>query len=124
MGEMRRIGGGPTQPSGAPRRPARAEARSSLLDRVAQVRTGGGPAEPAETGPSSAHEPEARRRLEAPSANGHNGTGNGSVAAGKKEAAESPASLPIAAEMPKAGEIPEKRRRPRLLDRITGLAKS
>ena len=25
---------------------------------------------------------------------------------------------------PKAGEIPEKRRRPRLLDRITGLAKS
>ena len=32
------------------------------------------------------------------------------------------ASLP-AAEMPKAPEIPEKRRRPSLIDRITGLGK-
>ena len=124
MGEMRRIGGGPTQPSGAPRRPARAEERRTLVDRVAQVRADGGPAEPTEARPSPAREPEAPRRLEAPTANGHNGNGNGSVAAGEKEAAESPANLPVAAEMPKASEIPEKRRRPRLLDRITGLAKS
>ena len=56
------------------------------------------------------------------SGNGHNG--NGSAGAGKKESVESGPPLPAAAQMPKAGEIPEKRRRPRLLDRITGLAKS
>jgi chromosome segregation ATPase len=42
---------------------------------------------------------------------------------GKRSGRSAPA-VPAAAELPKAGEIPEKRRRPRLLDRITGLAKS
>jgi len=74
------------------------------------------------------HEPEAPRRLEAPTSNGHNGNGNGnghgSAGTAKKVAAENSPALPAAAEMPKASEIPEKRRRPRLLDRITGLAKS
>jgi hypothetical protein len=71
-------------------------------------------------------EDEAPRRLEAPAVNGHsgNGDGSGSAAAAKKDEAESPVALPVAAQMPKASEIPEKRRRPRLLDRITGLAKS
>jgi chromosome segregation ATPase len=116
MGEMRRIGGGPTQPPGQARRPMREE-RRTLVERVAQIRTGGGPAERTEP-----RTPEAPRRLEAPAANGHNG--NGSAAAEKKESEESPAPRPAAAELPKASEIPDKRRRPRLLDRITGLAKS
>ena len=122
MGEMRRIGGGPTQPPGQARRPARGEERRTLVERVAQVRTGGGPAEWTEPPAPATREPEALRRLEAPAANGHNG--NGSATAAKKDPAESPAAPPAAAEMPKAGEIPDKRRRPRLLDRITGLAKS
>src|SRR5205807_1249806 len=75
MGEMRRIGSGSTQPSGAPRRPARADERRTLADRVAQVRTGGGPAERSETRPPAMHEPETPRRLEAPTANGHHGNG-------------------------------------------------
>ena len=122
MGEMRRIGGGPTQPPGQARRPARGEERRTLADRVAQVRAGGGSAEWTEPPALATREPEALRRLEAPAANGQNG--NGSATAAKKDPAESPAAPPAAAEMPKAGEIPDKRRRPRLLDRITGLAKS
>jgi hypothetical protein len=125
MGEMRRIGGGPAPASGPVRRPARGDERPTLADRVAQVRTGGRPAERTETRPPATREPEARR-LEGPTANGRNGNGNGSTGAGaaKKEPIESGAALPAAAQMPKAGEIPDKRRRPRLLDRITGLAKS
>jgi hypothetical protein len=126
MGEMRRIGGGPTQTSGASRRPARGDDRRTLIDRVAQIRSGGGPAERTEARQPMVREDEAPRRLEAPAVNGHsgNGDGNGSAAAAKKDEAESPVALPVAAQMPKASEIPEKRRRPRLLDRITGLAKS
>jgi len=117
MGEMRRIGG-PTQPSGPARRPMREE-RRSLAERVAQIRTGGGPVERVEP-----RAPEAPRRLEPPAANGHGAEGNGATAAERKEPSDSPVSLPPAAEMPQASEIPDKRRRPRLLDRITGLAKS
>jgi chromosome segregation ATPase len=124
MGEMRRIGGGQTTAPGQVRRPVRGDDRRTLADRVAQVRAGGRPAERTETRPPTP-EPEARR-IEAPAAaaNGHNANGSAGAAAGKKEAAESGPAPPAAAEMPKAGEIPEKRRRPRLLDRITGLAKS
>jgi hypothetical protein len=118
MGEMRRIGG-PTQPSGPARRPMREE-RRSLAERVAQIRTGGGPAERVE----QPRAPEAPRRLEPPAANGHGGEGNVAAAAEEKEPPENSVSLPPAAEMPQASEIPDKRRRPRLLDRITGLAKS
>jgi hypothetical protein len=56
--------------------------------------------------------------LEGPSANGHGANGN------SNGVAEKAADHPAAAELPQAGEIPEKRRRPRLLDRITGVAKS
>jgi hypothetical protein len=125
MGEMRRVGGGggqTTQPSGASRRPTRAEERRSLVERVAQVRTGGGPAERTAPRPPAMLEPEAPRRLEAPAASAHNG--NGATGTGQKLAAGGTAALAAAAEMPKASEIPDKRRRPRLLDRITGLAKS
>ena len=121
MGEMRRVGSGSTQPSAQARRPARGDERRTLVERVAQVRTGSGPSERTETS-SATREPEAPRRLEAPAANGHNG--NGSSGAVKKDAVETPAALPAAAQMPKGGVIPEKRRRPRLFDRITGLAKS
>jgi hypothetical protein len=128
MGEMRRIGGGQTTAPGQVRRPARGDDRRTLADRVAQVRAGGRPAERTETRPPTTPEPEARRieTIETPAAaaNGHNANGSAGAAEGKKEAAESGPALPAAAEMPKAGEIPEKRRRPRLLDRITGLAKS
>jgi hypothetical protein len=123
MGEMRRIGGGQATTSGQARRPARGEERRTLADRVAQVRAGGRPAERTETRSPATREPETRH-VEAPAANGHNGNGSAGAGAGKKEAVESGPALPAAAEMPKAGEIPEKRRRPRLLDRITGLAKS
>jgi hypothetical protein len=125
MGEMRRIGGGQTTAPGQVRRPVRGDDRRTLADRVAQVRAGGRPTERTETRPTTTPEPEARR-IEAPAAaaNGHNANGSAGAAAGKKEAAESGPAPPAAAEMPKAGEIPEKRRRPRLLDRITGLAKS
>ena len=122
MGEMRRIGGGPTQPPGQARRPARGDERRTLVERVAQVRTGGGPAERTEPRAPATREPEPPQRLEAPAPNGHNG--NGATGAVKKDLVEDPAVRPAAAEMPKASEIPEKRRRPRLLDRITGLAKS
>lgn len=127
MGEMRRIGSGQVTTSGqAVRRPARGDERRTLADRVAQVRTGGGPAEGGETRPPAGREREPRR-IEGPAANGHNGngaTGAEKAGAGKKESSDSAPIVPPAAELPKAGDIPEKRRRPRLLDRITGLAKS
>jgi chromosome segregation ATPase len=122
MGEMRRIGSGGATTPGQARRPVRGDERRTLADRVAQVRTGGGPAERTEQRPPATGEPEARR-VEASPTNGHNGNGAPGAAV-KKEATEQGPALPAAAEMPKAGEIPEKRRRPRLLDRITGLAKS
>jgi hypothetical protein len=42
----------------------------------------------------------------------------------KADAVENPVAVPAAAQLPKPGDIPDKRRRPRLLDRITGLGKS
>jgi chromosome segregation ATPase len=121
MGEMRRIGGGPNQTSGQPRRMSLSEERRTLVERVAQVRTGGALAERTETRTPAVRESEPPRRLEAATGNSHNG--NGPAASAKKDPAESRVALPTAAEMPKASEILEKRRRPRLLDRITGLAK-
>jgi len=57
----------------------------------------------------------------APAANGH--SGEGAPATEKKDTAEAPVAMPAAAQLPKPGDIPDKRRRPRLLDRITGLGK-
>jgi chromosome segregation ATPase len=120
MGEMRRIGGG-TQATG-PRRPVRAEERRALVDRVAQVRATGTEAEgTAERRPPAAREPEPPQP-QPPAANGHGD--DGAPAADSKETAASPVAVPAAAQLPQPGNIPDKRRRPRLLDRITGLAKS
>jgi chromosome segregation ATPase len=122
MGEMRRIGSGTTQATGAPRRAVRADERRTLADRVAQVRATGAEAEAtAESRPPAAREPEPPQH-QAPAANGHGD--DGAPAGGSKDAAGSPVAVPAAAQLPKPGDIPDKRRRPRLLDRITGLAKS
>jgi hypothetical protein len=130
MGEMRRISSGPTQPLGAPRRPLRGDERRTLADRVAQVRTVGTEAEgSAERRAPVAREPEPSQRPETPAANGHSGDGapaagnDGGPSAENKDTAASGVALPAAAQLPKPGDIPDKRRRPRLLDRITGLAK-
>jgi hypothetical protein len=116
MGEMRRIGS--TQ-SVAPRRPVRGEERRTLADRVAQVRAVSGDAEASPTQSPVAETPP---RVEtAPSANGHRGQDG--TEAEPKVGTESAVAVPAAAQLPKPGDIPDKRRRPRLLDRITGLGK-
>src|SRR5215831_14450308 len=116
MGEMRRIGS--TQ-SAAARRPMRGEERRTLVDRVAQVRAVSGETE---ASPTPSPEAESSPRVEtAPGANGH--SGEGVPEAEPKEGAESAVAVPAAAQLPKPGDIPDKRRRPRLLDRITGLGK-
>ncbi|HEY7085998.1 MAG TPA: hypothetical protein VH519_14405 [Hyphomicrobiaceae bacterium] len=121
MGEMRRIGSAPTQ-SGAVRRPVRGEERRTLAERVAQVRAVSGEAETSADGRATATRETEPARLEpAPATNGH--SGDSVPPAEKKDAAEGPVVVPAAAQLPKAGDIPDKRRRPRLLDRITGLGK-
>lgn len=123
MGEMRRIGGG--LGSGLARRAAVGDERRSLVDRVAQVRASA-PAPRALPRPVL---PEPAEGEPAASAHGHNGNGNGSsgessvaVPAGGEGLAPD-AAIPAAPEMPQPSEIPEKRPRPRLLDRITGVTK-
>ena len=121
MGEMRRIGSGATQVTGAARRAVRAEERRTLLDRVAQVRATGAAEGTAESPPPAAREP-APPQHQPPAANGLGD--DGAPAGDSKDTAASPVAVPAAAQLPKPGDIPDKRRRPRLLDRITGLAKS
>jgi hypothetical protein len=116
MGEMRRIGS--TQ-SAAARRPVRGEERRTLVDRVAQVRAVSGEAEASPTQSPEAGSPP--RIDTAPGANGH--SGEGVPEAEPKQGAENAVAVPAAAQLPKPGDIPDKRRRPRLLDRITGLGK-
>jgi len=110
MDEMRRLGGSTAPPSGHPQRPQRGGERRGLADRVAQVRA----VTPGEKPGASAPRAAQIKRAEAPAGNGHNG----------KAAAEPQAASLAAAEMPKGPEIPSERRRPRLLERLTGLAKS
>jgi hypothetical protein len=95
--------------------------RRSLSERVAQVGAGAAAEEAAkaQTLPRLAE----ARRAEPPVANGRNGKLEEKP--DRAEEAAEPAVKPaVAAEMPQAPEISEKRRRPRLLDRITSLAKS
>ena len=126
MGEMRRIGTAPTQSTGAARRPVRGEERRTLAERVAQVRAATTEAETSRASRATAtHEAEPAPRLDSsPGANGH--SGEGAPTPEKKDAAGTSVALPAAAaaaQLPKPGDIPDKRRRPRLLDRITGLGK-
>lgn len=121
MDEMRRIGGGTSPSSGQGRHASRDAERRKLVERVAQVRP--------------ALVPENSRPAVLPGAvDTTNGTdkaaGNGhdakpeAGAAPEKLAAAEPAVAPPAAEMPQTAAIPEERRKPRLLDRITSLAKT
>jgi hypothetical protein len=121
MGEMRRIGTGGTAPptAGQARQAARGPART-LAERVAQVRGTGvtttGRTESAAPTPARAAEP---KRTEPAIANGRNGRTPSEVESG----VEQPKGDMAAAEMPKAPEIPERRRRPSLINRITGQSK-
>ncbi len=113
MGEMRRIGTGGTAP------PASGQARGgrNLAERVAQVRAGS-PMSRTATGGAAAPRAAEAKRAEPTVANGRNGKAQAPAAAGAAT------DGPSAAEMPKAPGIPAKRRRPSLIDRITGLGKS
>jgi chromosome segregation ATPase len=122
--EVRRIGG-----TGSPS--MRDAARRSLAERVAQVRptlavdSANGRAEGLENGAlagkAHAEEPEAVEISAEAHGDGSNGTAAQAVSATTDGIKESSAT---AAEMPKDHAIPEERRKPRLLDRITSLTKS
>ncbi len=102
--------------------PARDMERRKLVERVAQVRPALATEKPKP--PSAlAGTVEATNGAERTAGNGHVAkldTG----AAPEKAATVAPVVAPPAAEMPQTAAIPEARRKPRLLDRITSLAKS
>jgi hypothetical protein len=120
MGEMRRIGtGGTAPPSTAQARQAARGPGRTLAERVAQVRDAGVTTVRTEGSAPAATPSADAERDEAAPANGRNGgpRGEGEPAAEEAKADEA------AAQMPKAPEIPERRRRPSLIDRITGQGK-
>ena len=128
MGEMRRIGGAA---AGQSRRAVLADERRSLVDRVAHVRVSTPatralprPALPEPAGEDKPADPGTGHG----NANGSSNGGSSGVEAAPPDpalpvAGEAAAETPAAPEMPQPSEIPEKRRRPRLLDRITGATK-
>jgi chromosome segregation ATPase len=120
MDEMRRVGTGSVPTSGQVRRPQRSERR--LAERVSQIANTQRPA-PAGSTPAKATAPTEPVAAEPskPAGNGH--TSNGTPVPASKAVPEKPSSEAPAAEMPKPTKISEERRRPRLLDRITSLAK-
>ena len=114
MGEMRRIGTGGTAP------PASGQARGAgrnFADRVAQAARAPAPASKTQTS-TPAPRPTEAKRADPASSSGRNGK------AEAPKAADASGDGPPAAELPKAQGIPAKRRRPSLIDRITGLGKS
>ena len=121
MDEMRRIGGGTGPSSGQGRQASRDAERRKLVERVAQVR----PALVPETSrPAVLPGPvDTTNGIEKAAGNGHDAKPEAGAAPEKLAAAE-PAVAPPAAEMPQTAAIPEERRKPRLLDRITSLAKT
>ena len=122
MDEMRRVGAGAVPTSGQVRRPQRISNERRLAERVSQIAKTERPAIAAAT---SAPAQSAATEPAKPAANGHTGNGKpaAAVAAATKTTVEKPSSEPPAAELPKATKISGERRRPRLLDRITSLAK-
>jgi hypothetical protein len=119
VGEMRRMGTGGTAPPGAAqgRLPARGGPRN-LAERVAQARPGvptGRPA--AEAKPVEAAIGKGRNGMAQPA------TPPSTPAPPAVSVNNPPVGEASAAQLPKAPEIPEKRRRPSLIDRITGLGK-
>jgi hypothetical protein len=110
MDEMRRLGAGTLPVATQPRASSARSDRRPLAERVAQVRpTPPGPRTNAKE--AGAPEPTTLDSTPTPPRNGGD--------------MESPSKPPAAsaAEMPKGGDIPVERRRLRLLDRITSLAK-
>jgi hypothetical protein len=113
--EMRRFGTGPgLTPASSVQGSDRARSRGNLLDRVAHVR----PALSTPPGPSS--KPPSDRAEAAPSeasANGHAANG------GKVAPSDGTSNKEAAAQMPQT-EVIEEKSKPRLRDRLIGLAKS
>ena len=110
MDEMRRLGAGTLPVATQPRASSARSDRRPLAERVAQVRpTTPGPRTTAQE--ADAPEPTTLDSTPTPPRNGGD--------------RESPSQTPAAsaAEMPKGDDIPVERRRLRLLDRITSLAK-
>lgn len=117
MDEMRQIGGGTGPASGQ----ARGTERRKLVERVAQVRPALATDKP-KPSPALAGASEATNGAEKTAGNGHAAKLDAVPAEGAAPA--EPVVSPPAAEMPQTAAIPEARRKPRLLDRITSLAKS
>lgn len=122
MDEMRQIGGGTGPASGQVRRTARDMERRKLVERVAQVRPALATEKP-KPSPSLADAVETTNGAERTAGNGHVAKLD-TDAAPEKAATVASVVAPPAAEMPQTAAIPEARRKPRLLDRITSLAKS
>jgi hypothetical protein len=117
MDEMRQIGGGTGPASGQ----ARSAERRKLVERVAQVRPALATDKPKPSlAPAGASE--ATNGAEKTTGNGH--VTKLDALAVENAAPAEPVVSPPAAEMPQTAAIPEARRKPRLLDRITSLAKS
>ena len=119
MDEMRRVGSGSASTAG--RRAARGAERASLVERVTQARLAIAAAPQPRAG-------ETANGSDTTPANGRDtkpeaAAVTGAAAPPEAAAAAPPAAAP-AAESPQAVPIPAKGRKPRLLDRITGLAKS
>jgi hypothetical protein len=115
---MRQIGG-----TGSASGQARSTERRKLVERVAQVRPALATDKPKPSSVSaSAGASEATNGAEKTAGNGH--VAKLDAAAAESAAPAEPVVSPPAAEMPQTAAIPEARRKPRLLDRITSLAKS
>lgn len=123
MDEMRQIGGGTGPASGQVRRTGRDTERRKLVERVAQVRPALTTEKPNSL-PVLAGNVETSNGAERTAGNGHVAKLATGGAAPEKAATLAPAVAPAAAEMPQTAAIPEERRKLRLLDRITSLAKN
>ena len=133
MGEMRRIGAGSVPTSGQARRPQRGN-EQRLAERVSQITKTQRPAIAASATASATTmtlpPPPRRPSLSPPSRSSRPATVTPILPLRQlrprlqpKAPAEKPSSEAPAAEMPQATKISGERRRPRLLDRITSLAK-
>jgi hypothetical protein len=120
MKEMRRVGGGTQPTTGRSRNGSHGAERQGLAERATQASSARATERPATAAPSQPADPVRPVEpvaAEAPAANGHNGK-TADSAANKAE------TVAAAAQMPNGPGISEERRKRRLLDRLTGMAKS
>jgi hypothetical protein len=136
MGEMRRIGAGSVPASGQVRRPQRGN-ETRLAERVSQVTRSQRPSiaagaaatvtNTAIAATATAPDEPVAAEPPKPASNGNGHTDTTIAAAATADATKAPPEKPSsdspAAELPQATKISGERRRPRLLDRITSLAK-